>query len=62
MDDQQIDREKLGETLPYLGQKPEWDSEAKESEAQAPNTAYRTRVCAKMGQAPKSNCLNLKTP
>lgn len=30
VDDQQIDREKLGETLPYLGQKLEWDSEAKE--------------------------------
>eukprot|EP00435_Cladocopium_sp_Y103_P019755 s1628_g4.t2 len=30
VDDQQIDREKLGETLPYVGQKLEWDSEAKE--------------------------------
>ena len=39
VDDQQIDREKLGETLPYLGQKLEWDSEAKELEAQTPNTA-----------------------
>ncbi|CAL1141757.1 unnamed protein product [Cladocopium goreaui] len=30
VDDQQIDREKLGETLPYLGQKLEWDPDAKE--------------------------------
>ena len=55
VDDQQIDREKLGETLPYLGQKLEWDPDAKELEAQAPNrSAYSTActalVCAKMGQ------------
>ncbi|CAK9109105.1 unnamed protein product [Durusdinium trenchii] len=30
VDDQQIDREKLGEKLPYLGQKLEWDDKAKQ--------------------------------
>jgi len=30
VDDQQIDRDKLGEKLPYVGQKLEWDKEAKQ--------------------------------
>lgn len=30
VDDQQIDKEKLGDKLLYLGQKLEWDSEAKQ--------------------------------
>lgn len=67
MDDQQIDREKLGETLPYLGQKLEWDPDAKELEAQAPNrselrTAYTAfaGLCENGAGLSKSNGFNLK--